>query len=60
MTLADVTRLFGYWRSSPPLYDLVAHYLGFKPQGQAPAPAASAHPSIAMIKAMYPGGVVKG
>jgi hypothetical protein len=31
MTLDDVAPLFAYWRRYPPLRDLVAAFIGFKP-----------------------------
>lgn len=40
MTLADVRRLFAYWRRYPPLRDLVAAFVGFKPDQPWAEPAA--------------------
>jgi hypothetical protein len=57
MTMDEVDGLYRYWRRNPPLVDLVAAYLGFKPKTEAEA---AAHPSIAMIRARYPDGIVRG
>ena len=35
MTLDQVDSLFTYWRSSPPLHEMVASYLGIKPEAAA-------------------------
>lgn len=59
MTLADATATFRRWLKLPPLYDLVAGFVGFKPKAAAPASEAQ-HPSVAMIKAMYPDGMIRG
>lgn len=32
MTLEQVDTLFAYWRSSPPVHELVAAYMGVKPE----------------------------
>lgn len=32
MLLDQVDTLFGYWRSSPPVHELVAAYMGIKPE----------------------------
>ena len=32
MTLDQVDSLFTYWRSSPPVHEMVARYLGIKPE----------------------------
>ena len=32
MTLDQVDSLFTYWRSSPPVHEMVASYLGIKPE----------------------------
>ena len=41
MTLDQVDSLFTYWRSSPPIHEMVASYLGIKPEE-----TESAQPSI--------------
>lgn len=35
MTLRDAQRLFAHWRRYPPLRDLVAGFVGFKPKDAA-------------------------
>lgn len=32
MLLEQVDCLFGYWRSAPPVHELVASYMGIKPE----------------------------
>lgn len=32
MTLEQVDSLFGYWRGAPPTHELVAAYMGVKPE----------------------------
>ncbi len=32
MTFPDVRRLFAYWRRYPPVRDLVAAFVGFRPE----------------------------
>jgi hypothetical protein len=32
LTLEEVNRVFNYWRKYPPLRDLVAAFVGFKPK----------------------------
>lgn len=34
MTLDQVDSLFSYWRSAPPVHELVAAYMGVKPEEQ--------------------------
>ena len=34
MTLDQVDSLYAYWRSSPPVHELVAAYMGVKPEEQ--------------------------
>jgi hypothetical protein len=31
MEWRDIARLYRYWRESPPVHELVASYLGYKP-----------------------------
>jgi hypothetical protein len=31
LTLPDVHELYSYWERHPPLHELVAHFVGFKP-----------------------------
>lgn len=59
MTFADVDRTFRYWNIHPPVRDLVAAFMGVKPKAASEKPQAS-HPSIAMLKARYPDGVMRG
>lgn len=44
------------WRRYPPIHVLVAGIAGWKP----PPTVAASHPSISLIKAMYPDGIVRG
>ena len=37
MEWSDVSELYRYWAESPPTHELVAAYLGVKPQGQVPS-----------------------
>lgn len=39
MTLDQVDSLYAYWRSSPPVHELVAAYMGIKPEAEASEPA---------------------
>jgi hypothetical protein len=54
MTLADVRRLLAHWRRYPPLRDLVAGAIGFRPAP--PRPAAPAHEAGELLVAMFPDG----
>lgn len=59
LSMDDVNRYHRGWKTHPPLWDLIAGFVGWKPPvEERPEPAS--HPSIAMIKAMYPDGIVRG
>ena len=58
LTLDEVYELFAYWRMYPPLRDLVAGFIGFKPNKPVAKPQRSL--SIAEIKMRYPDGIIRG
>ncbi len=61
MTIWDVERIFAYWRSAPPIHELVAAYLGYKPPPEPVKVASSADdPSgIGSLIMRFPDGAVK-
>ena len=57
MHLSEVRRLFAYWRRYPPLRDLVAGFVGFKPE---PAPGGETPKEGGeMLVALFPDGQMR-
>lgn len=59
MTLDEVLPLLNYWQKHPPLRDLVAAFIGFKPAPDQPSEPPRS-PTIAEIKTLYPDGIIRG
>ncbi len=55
MTLPEVARLFAYWNEYPPLRDLVAAAIGFRPSDRTPRRL-----TLEEFRAMYPNGISQG
>ena len=53
MTLPQFYDLCAYWAEHPPLHELVAGYLGYRPRPSAPAA------DLGALLALAPGGVLK-
>jgi len=60
MVFDDVMALLNYWRKHPPLRDLVAGFIGYKPPPEKSSdddkPRA---PTAAEIKMLYPDGYIR-
>lgn len=55
MTLPQAEQLFAYWRGHPPVHELVAAYLRYKPRSTSgPMPATKISPSIGDIPPFAP------
>ena len=52
MTLDQVDSLFSYWRSSPPVHELVAAYMGVKPEETSTAQTTISEPEKAFVEKM--------
>jgi hypothetical protein len=60
MTFDDVMALLKYWRKHPPLRDLVAGFIGYKPPPDTSPDDKRRPPTIAEIKMRYPDGIMRG
>lgn len=59
MEWRDITRLYRYWQDSPPVHELVAAYLGYKPsKGRESSP--DTRPDIGMTADQIRAGFYSG
>ena len=52
MLVEQLDSLFAYWRSSPPVHELVAAYMGIKPESTTAEPAAISESERAFVEKM--------